>query len=132
MPALIVHPHVHEDVAGKDALRNSLALPALNLDFIFLRDEYFENLVPHIHVGHALLEVLLHAALMSGISMQHIPAGLFGFLSPVHSLIPQDDVEQARKAQVNQAEKRANRRGNGDYHYREAKCLFIRRPGNIA
>jgi len=109
---------MYKDITWEYTLRYCFALPALNFDFLFLWDENLKDLMAHIHVGDALLKILFHAALMTGVSVQHVPSRLFDFFSLVHFLIPQDYVKQTGETQINHAQEHTDCRGNRYDHYR--------------
>src|SRR5581483_1999876 len=77
VPAIFVHFHLHEDIAGKDAAFHRLAFALADLDFLFRRDDHVENFVLHPHRGDTLLDGVPHLVFVAGIAVDDVPLFFF-------------------------------------------------------
>src|SRR6266568_7536825 len=75
-PRLVRHLHLHQDVAGEDALLDVAALAVFDLDLVFHGDEDLEDLVLHVHGFDPLLEVLLDLLLVPRVGVDDVPLDL--------------------------------------------------------
>src|SRR5919206_496649 len=85
-PGVVVQVHVHEHVAGQDALLGLHLLPVLRLDDLLGRDDDAAEARVLAHRVDAVLEVGLHLVLVPGVGVDHVPA------EHRRPLLPQEDV----------------------------------------
>src|SRR5579885_3039655 len=73
-PRVVVQVHVHEHVAGEDALLRLHLLPVLRLDHLLGRDDDAAEAGPLPHRLDAVLEVGLDLVHLAGIGVDDVPA----------------------------------------------------------
>ena len=72
-PGLVGEVHAHDDVAGDAHAAHALLLRAAVLHDVLVGDLDTEDQVLHVLGGDALLEVVLHLALVTGVGVDHVP-----------------------------------------------------------
>ena len=73
IPAIFVHFHLDEDVAGEHAALNGLALALAHFDFFFGGDYHVEDFVLHPHRLDPLLDGVPNLVFIAGIAVNDVP-----------------------------------------------------------
>ena len=73
VPRLVVHDHLHEDVAGEDAALHHTPLPLFDIHLFFHRHDNAENLVLHPCRAHPVLQVSLDLVFVARVGVYNVP-----------------------------------------------------------